>query len=168
MFQDLYFTHHLFFSGTNHAPSSNPAPSPVSQPSTSSRASNPPRAQGDLFTNMVSEKSFYDKLEAQRTHVLKYESKSAQAKALSVVPHEALRAKAKAKFDQIKAKGESGVKDELLQDLLLLETLDWFKNDFFKWVDAPTCEKCGTKTKPTGMLLPTAEEQRDGAGRVEG
>ena len=116
---------------------------------------------------MVNEKSFYDKLEAQRTHVLKYESKSAQAKALSVVPHEALKAKAKAKFDQIKAK-EPGVKEELMKDLLLLETLEWFKNDFFKWVDAPSCEKCGTKTKHMGMLLPTEQEQRDGAGRVEG
>lgn len=36
--------------------------------------------------------------------------------------------------------------DISVQDLLLVELLEWFKSDFFTWVDSPDCEKCGEKT----------------------
>lgn len=36
--------------------------------------------------------------------------------------------------------------DVSLQDMLILELLSWFKNDFFTWVDTLDCEYCGGKT----------------------
>lgn len=38
-----------------------------------------------------------------------------------------------------------------LKDMELLELMDWFKNDFFSWVDSPDCEQCGSKTKFSHM-----------------
>ena len=32
------------------------------------------------------------------------------------------------------------------QDMLILELLNWFKNDYFTWVDNPPCKKCGGDT----------------------
>ena len=31
--------------------------------------------------------------------------------------------------------------DSLVKDLLLLEFKEWFKTDFFKWVDTPKCDR---------------------------
>lgn len=30
-----------------------------------------------------------------------------------------------------------------VEDLLLAELLDWFKNEFFTWLDSPICSICG-------------------------
>lgn len=38
-----------------------------------------------------------------------------------------------------------------LQDMLILELLNWFKNDFFTWVDSPPCENCKSATKFSHM-----------------
>ena len=46
--------------------------------------------------------------------------------------------------------------------------LRWFKEEFFSWVDSPKCEIEGGSTASKGMLIPTYQEQLDGAGRVEG
>jgi len=53
--------------------------------------------------------------------------------------------------------------------VLLLELLKWFKSDFFKWVDSPSCEHCSPKNslKHEGMTEPCEEELRYGATRVE-
>ena len=61
-------------------------------------------------------------------------------------------------------------KPSLKRDILLLELLRWFKEEFFSWVDSPAscCEKDGGTTRSKGMLVPTPQEQSDGAGRVEG
>ena len=54
-----------------------------------------------------------------------------------------------------------------IRDLLLLELLAWFKQDFFTWVDAPPCHSCNGKTHNVGMVEPTPAEKLYGAGRVE-
>lgn len=33
-----------------------------------------------------------------------------------------------------------------MQDILILELLEWFKEEFFSWVDSPECTYCGGKT----------------------
>ena len=45
--------------------------------------------------------------------------------------------------------------------------LRWFKHEFFSWVDKPPCEVTGEGTELVGMGVPTAEERKGGAGRVE-
>ena len=35
--------------------------------------------------------------------------------------------------------------DSLYQDLLLLEFKEWFKTDFFRWMDAPKCSRYRNK-----------------------
>eukprot|EP01028_Stygiella_incarcerata_P014024 TRINITY_DN883_c0_g1_i1.p1 TRINITY_DN883_c0_g1~~TRINITY_DN883_c0_g1_i1.p1 ORF type:complete len:499 (-),score=127.48 TRINITY_DN883_c0_g1_i1:2396-3892(-) len=49
----------------------------------------------------------------------------------------------------------------------LLRLLHWFKHSFFTWSDAPSCKKCGAKTKFIGTVMPTTMELKDGAHRVE-
>uniref|UniRef100_A0A6P7FTI1 Peptide-N(4)-(N-acetyl-beta-glucosaminyl)asparagine amidase n=1 Tax=Diabrotica virgifera virgifera TaxID=50390 RepID=A0A6P7FTI1_DIAVI len=47
---------------------------------------------------------------------------------------------------------QSGFGDKLvdpdlsIQDMLILELLQWFKEEFFEWVDSPACEHCGGVT----------------------
>merc|ERR1719427_2214574 len=60
------------------------------------------------------------------------------------------------------------VSEDVYRDILLLELKEWFKTDFFSWVDSPPCPTCGAATKSSGMCVATSQEQQDGAGRVEG
>lgn len=41
--------------------------------------------------------------------------------------------------------------DISIQDMMILELLQWFKVDFFVWVDSPPCEFCGESTKFSHM-----------------
>ena len=48
--------------------------------------------------------------------------------------------------------------------------LAWFKQDFFSWVDVPSCSSCGNDGKnlePQAAGEPTQEEVEGGASRVE-
>ncbi|KAL3287455.1 hypothetical protein HHI36_001926 [Cryptolaemus montrouzieri] len=47
---------------------------------------------------------------------------------------------------QIKKEGKTADVDVSMQELLLVELLNWFKEEFFTWVDCPECEKCGEET----------------------
>ena len=55
------------------------------------------------------------------------------------------------------------------RDALLLRALSWFKREFFTWCDAPACGRCGCTDAPTplGPGVPTPEEAKHGASRVE-
>jgi hypothetical protein len=53
------------------------------------------------------------------------------------------------------------------RDFLLKELLQWFKTEFFTWVDTLPCSTCAGKTAHAGGGAPTATDQRYGAGRVE-
>jgi len=96
-----------------------------------------------------------------------YENTSAQQKALSVMPVESLKKNARSKFEAAKVR-DNTVSDDLLSDILLLEMKEWFKTDFFSWVDSPSCPSCNSPTQSGGMCAPTVQEQEDGAGRGEG
>ncbi len=59
----------------------------------------------------------------------------------------------------------------MVRDLLILELLAWFKDDFFSWVDCPKCDACGGETarlEERSQLEPNDQERKDGANRVEG
>ncbi|NXY78397.1 NGLY1 amidase, partial [Glareola pratincola] len=54
------------------------------------------------------------------------------------------------------------------EDFLLLELLDWFKSDFFHWVNSLPCSRCGGQTEPkSDYLLPTDDDLKWNASRVE-
>ncbi|XP_053405664.1 peptide-N(4)-(N-acetyl-beta-glucosaminyl)asparagine amidase-like isoform X2 [Mercenaria mercenaria] len=119
------------------------------------------------------EQDFYRKLEAQLQHVLVYEDRRQQQKAREVIPIAQLEKEAKTKLEQLSQCENSG-DDQTnsspkldMQDCLVLALLNWFKNSFFKWVDAPACRGCGGKPVLQGNIAPTPEELRFGGNRVE-
>lgn len=38
-----------------------------------------------------------------------------------------------------------------IQDMLILELLEWFKESFFTWVNSPPCDFCSAETKFSHM-----------------
>ena len=96
-------------------------------------------------------------------HVLRYEDINLLEKARNIIPIKSITDKAMQNQTSISEQGESVD----LQDMILLELLSWFKNQFFKWVDAPKCERCGSVTHNVGMTPATPMEVMWGAGRVE-
>ena len=96
-----------------------------------------------------------------------------QQQARDTMPVQQLTDEAKQKLEHLnKAEKDSPEKTGNglaydLQDCLVLALLNWFKNSFFKWVDAPPCRRCGSKTTNQGMAQPTSEELRWGGNRVE-
>eukprot|EP00475_Leptophrys_vorax_P030636 TRINITY_DN4604_c0_g1_i2.p1 TRINITY_DN4604_c0_g1~~TRINITY_DN4604_c0_g1_i2.p1 ORF type:complete len:491 (-),score=123.26 TRINITY_DN4604_c0_g1_i2:112-1584(-) len=91
------------------------------------------------------QKQFYD-----------FESVENQAKALSIIPLDVLEKRAQENENPLPGR------DELLRQLL-----HWFKREFFKWVNQPDCDTCASPTSAVGGDVPTAEERKYGAGRVE-
>ena len=113
------------------------------------------------------EKRFFVKIESSLVHVLMYEDPRLQQKAKSIIPVENLKKEAHRKFEEIKKADSAASKNVDFRDLMLLELLSWFKNSFFKWVDAPKCDNCGGDTQSVGMAEPTSDEIRWQANRVE-
>lgn len=86
--------------------------------------------------------------------VLKYENKELLKTAKSAVPIVRLQLEAMKKMralqKEIKVKSTVAVngpnidgQNELsIEDILLAEIVHWFKNDFFTWVDSPSCNLC--------------------------
>jgi len=116
---------------------------------------------------LAKEHEFLKRLESGKNHMAAYENPKAQAAALAVMPVGKLESAAREKFENAK-KSNPEIQDSLYRDLLLLEFKEWFKTDFFSWVDAPKCDRCGGETTNKGMLVANSQEQAWGAGRVEG
>ena len=69
-------------------------------------------------------------------------------------------------------KDDPSIAASTVRDLLVLELLLWFKEEFFSWVDCPVCQVCGAVSQRLGegaaQLRPTEKELQDGARNVEG
>ena len=121
----------------------------------------------------INEQTFFKKLEAQISHVQIYEDSRLQQQARDTIPVQQLTEEAKSNLEALKRTEENGTDNQGkgpkfdLQDCLLLALLNWFKNSFFKWMDAPACGRCGNKTTSQGMIRPTSEDVRWGGNRVE-
>lgn len=98
-----------------------------------------------------------------------YEVESNRRQALARVPLADLEAIAQAKYESSeKPLNISSEKEKsIVRDMLLLELMDWFKNDFFTWMDSPPCPNCRRPTTGIGSGVPTALEMSMSAGRVE-
>uniref|UniRef100_A0A1Y1M5T0 Peptide-N(4)-(N-acetyl-beta-glucosaminyl)asparagine amidase n=1 Tax=Photinus pyralis TaxID=7054 RepID=A0A1Y1M5T0_PHOPY len=97
-----------------------------------------------LFTN-----PFLNEVELAFHTALSYADKDLQNRALAVIPKLKLENNAQNRLRKLQETAkEAKVSDfdYTLDDFLLPEVLDWFKNEFFKWVDSPDCQYCNGNT----------------------
>ncbi|KAK7072532.1 Peptide-N(4)-(N-acetyl-beta-glucosaminyl)asparagine amidase [Halocaridina rubra] len=117
---------------------------------------------------MVKEPNFRSILVRDFERVLVYESPAIQEKARQIIPVHQLHENARKKLGIINDGLKQTDKPMDFQDCVLIELLEWFKNSFFKWFDAPTCHQCSKKMKASGSISPTQDDLAWGAQRVEG
>uniref|UniRef100_W5KU87 Peptide-N(4)-(N-acetyl-beta-glucosaminyl)asparagine amidase n=1 Tax=Astyanax mexicanus TaxID=7994 RepID=W5KU87_ASTMX len=132
--------------------------------SSSPAASTPAQTPAPQSTTQPS-MTFLRTLQSNFQHVLLYESADMQQKALNCIPREDLCSRAKERLEQArKADPDCSLAEE---DMLVLELLQWFKGDFFSWVNSLPCSRCGGNTQSAGSLQPSADDLRWDANRVE-
>ncbi|XP_045625192.2 peptide-N(4)-(N-acetyl-beta-glucosaminyl)asparagine amidase isoform X1 [Procambarus clarkii] len=100
--------------------------------------------------------------------VLIYESPAIQEKARHIMPVQDLHERARSKLSAINKEVRKDEKPMDFQDCVLVELLAWFKNDFFKWFDSPTCQQCHCQMTAEGSKPPTEDDHAWGGSRVEG
>lgn len=105
---------------------------------------------------------FLQRFTINSQHVLKYENVVLQAKAKAVIPLTDLLTRA-----QQSCASDAKSDPNLFRDALLVELLIWFKNSFFTWFDAAHCNTCNVKMQNNGLGVPSAQDVRYGAHRVE-
>ena len=106
------------------------------------------------------QREFFKKLVSGQQTVSQYEDIQLQAKARSSIPIKKLEDKALKRWEVIGGRANQ-------QDIFLLELLNWFKKEFFQWVDSPKCDHCQGATENIGIEDPTPDELLWGAARVE-
>ena len=94
------------------------------------------------------------------------QNKSSHEKVFQIVPISKLESQAKEKF-KLLFKEDSNLSLKYMRDLAVYELVQWFKKDFFKWVDKLKCDICNIEMKLVKMDEPNFQEVQDGAGRVE-
>ncbi|KAJ8925931.1 hypothetical protein NQ315_009783 [Exocentrus adspersus] len=97
---------------------------------------------------------FLRRVETFFHNVLQYENKELQQRALSLVPLATLEENAQKRLRNIQEhikKNKLKDPDFSMQDMLILELLEWFKEDLFSWVDSPSCSSCDGKTEFSHM-----------------
>lgn len=88
-----------------------------------------------------------------------YESERAINKALETIPLAQL-------YETAEEEMAAGRVEGGFEDHLVMALLKWFKQ-WFKWVNAAPCDKCGGGTQPRGAEQPWAEEAKFGARATE-
>uniref|UniRef100_A0AAR5PYV4 Peptide-N(4)-(N-acetyl-beta-glucosaminyl)asparagine amidase n=2 Tax=Dendroctonus ponderosae TaxID=77166 RepID=A0AAR5PYV4_DENPD len=87
---------------------------------------------------------FFARIERIFHQCLRYESPELLARARQLVPVIELELAAQSRFRVLQKQSKLN-QVELpvsIQEMLILELLRWFKEDFFTWVDSPLCENC--------------------------
>ncbi|XP_062984204.1 peptide-N(4)-(N-acetyl-beta-glucosaminyl)asparagine amidase isoform X2 [Elgaria multicarinata webbii] len=114
---------------------------------------------------MTTESIFLKTLQSNFLHVMFYENPVLQKKALACIPIQELRKKAQEKLTEVRKIDRVSLVNE--EDILLLELLNWFKCDYFQWVNNLPCSKCGGPTESKENLPPNDDDLRWDASRVE-
>lgn len=98
--------------------------------------------------------SFIQQLETLSDSVMQYEDQLLQESVLKLIPLEDFKLKATKKLRKIQKLISSGVLKEnepLLDELILEELTEWFKSDFFTWINKMPCKVCKNEnTKSVG------------------
>ncbi|XP_076335205.1 N-glycanase Pngl isoform X2 [Tachypleus tridentatus] len=118
----------------------------------------------EVLLLIMGEEVLLRKLNSYITLVKLYEEHETQVEALKCVPLDKLRDKSKKRFLNISTQSVDIVDEK---DCLLIELLHWFKNDFFSWMDIPSCPICQTKMHNKGLTMPSVEEEKWLAQQVE-
>lgn len=94
------------------------------------------------------ESSFYKQLKGYFERTLYYEDAALKEKARKCMNLSQLNSRARSKLDSL------GLDGTYLRDMLLLEILEWFKYEFFTWMDKPSCHACQGITRLAGQTTP--------------
>ncbi|XP_042477367.1 peptide-N(4)-(N-acetyl-beta-glucosaminyl)asparagine amidase [Macadamia integrifolia] len=106
---------------------------------------------------------FEQRIRPYVSQVLMYEDPVRQSAAREAVPVDELEEKALVSL----AKEGNFTPSKIEQDhAFLLQLLFWFKQTF-RWVNAPSCDSCGSETINCGMGAPLPSEMQFGGSRVE-
>lgn len=109
---------------------------------------------------------------------LRWEDPERLDKALTVIPLDQIHDQAQKAEEQALLHRTEGLKlhsglqsldqDWGYNDFVIKELMNWFKHDFFTWVDInPACPVCSSPMKAQGEVQPTAEEKEESALVVE-
>jgi len=104
------------------------------------------------------QRTFYQRLKSSAVHVHVYEDPKMIQYCLSKIPLDRLSKEAK-------EKSRASTVDQ--KDCLLLLLLNWFKSEFFVWMNQPNCDICNAPTQGIGNVPPSEEDRRWDAGIVE-
>ncbi|CAG9766301.1 unnamed protein product [Ceutorhynchus assimilis] len=97
---------------------------------------------------------FFHHIEVQFHSALRYNNKAVQLRAKNLIPIERLEQNATERFRLIQEHVKKNKLEEpniSIQDMMIIELLQWFKTDFFVWVDSPVCENCFDTTQFSHM-----------------
>ncbi|KAG9476142.1 hypothetical protein GDO78_002955 [Eleutherodactylus coqui] len=94
-----------------------------------------------------------------------YELPELQQKAREHIPESELRARAQKQLQEARSLESDTTINE--DDFLTLQLLQWFKEQFFTWVNSLPCSRCGGQTEAKESLSPSDDDLLWGANRVE-
>ncbi|EFC46984.1 peptide N-glycanase [Naegleria gruberi] len=113
-----------------------------------------------------SERKFLSRLISSQKQSQQYVDEGLKAKARALIPVDQIHERAQEKYKMKKENDPNS--NPLLERFIIQELLNWFKSDFFKWVNNPPCDHCqATNTNGMGGVAPNASEQQNLAGIVE-
>ncbi|KAG2388361.1 hypothetical protein C9374_000525 [Naegleria lovaniensis] len=122
--------------------------------------------QNTSTTHSESERKFVGKLISSQQQSQQYADENLKSKARSLIPVDRIHQNAQEKFKFAKERDPNS--KPLLERMIIQELLNWFKGEFFKWVNNPPCDYCqSTRTQLTGGTVPNFEESANLAGMVE-
>lgn len=118
--------------------------------------------------NNFKNKTFANRLNQSFNHVMIYEDPDLQKKCLQKIPVSRLKSSAKSKYlSYMEDNQETQPYNE--SDFLILELLDWFKNEFFRWTNQPDCQSCNSNKNMVFLIndKPNFNEATWNAANVE-
>jgi len=124
------------------------------------------RALASLEPNVRAQREAFERRLCNGVELARaYENDEWKARARAAMPMDEIRRRGRTIAREGRTEETTTMSDD---DGTLLALLEWFKKDFFTWVNAVKCETCKQDMKLARMDSARSAEERDGqAGRVE-